>query len=425
MMDYPSYSFRPGALARERRYWIEGSSLYWSDGRRQLKLELSEVTRASLRRKKMGGRSALDKKMMWVLRLYSRSSGAIEISPDHFSRLGSRDDRTSQYLPFVNLLIARLKSVNPELQITAQDHVTLRVTRNVRRQIVRLLGYAIVWIAELPRLVGCDHATSIASRALRALGPKLRPHRIMLANLKIAFPNEPQARIAEIADRAWDNLGRVVAEYPYLDKLWDYSPENGDKRRIIVTPLSLERIAEMRSSSRPVLLFGAHLANWELLGVGLAAFGIKSALLYRRPDFGAAARMLENMRDRCMGEMIPVGKGAASRIRRAIGEGTNIGMLVDQHFAGGIDVSFFGRNCKINPTLGRLARLYNSQIFGARVIRRGGERFEIEVTEMFDPPRDLEGRVDIAATMQTITAIIEGWVREHPEQWLWMHRRWR
>jgi KDO2-lipid IV(A) lauroyltransferase len=123
--------------------------------------------------------------------------------------------------------------------------------------------------------------------------------------------------------------------------------------------------------------------------------------------------------------MIPVGKGTASRLRRAIGEGTNIGMLVDEHFVGGVDVSFFGRSCKINPTLGRLARLYNSKMFGARVIRRGGERFEIEATQLFDPPRDLEGRVDVAATMQTITTIIEGWVRENPGQWRWMHRRWR
>jgi KDO2-lipid IV(A) lauroyltransferase len=52
-------------------------------------------------------------------------------------------------------------------------------------------------------------------------------------------------------------------------------------------------------------------------------------------------------------------------------------------------------------------------------------RFRGELTEPIEVPRDAEGRVDVAATMQVVTSIIEGWVREHPEQWLWLHRRWR
>ena len=54
-----------------------------------------------------------------------------------------------------------------------------------------------------------------------------------------------------------------------------------------------------------------------------------------------------------------------------------------------------------------------------------GNHFWSEVTEPLDLPRDAQGEVDIQGTMQMITTIIEGWVREHPEQWLWLHRRWR
>jgi Kdo2-lipid IVA lauroyltransferase/acyltransferase len=104
----------------------------------------------------------------------------------------------------------------------------------------------------------------------------------------------------------------------------------------------------------------------------------------------------------------------------------HVGMLVDQHFTKGVDVTFFGRPCKANPLIALLARQIECPIHGMRVVRLpDGNSFWGEMTDPIDPPRDAEGRIDIDGTMQAITTVIEGWVREHPEQWLWLHRRWR
>ena len=101
-------------------------------------------------------------------------------------------------------------------------------------------------------------------------------------------------------------------------------------------------------------------------------------------------------------------------------------MLVDQHYVRGVDVTFFGRTCKANPLLAQLARLVDCPIHGARMVRLPDrDRFRIDLTEAIAPARDTEGRVDVAGTMQIVTSVVEGWVREHPEQWLWLHRRWR
>jgi KDO2-lipid IV(A) lauroyltransferase len=59
------------------------------------------------------------------------------------------------------------------------------------------------------------------------------------------------------------------------------------------------------------------------------------------------------------------------------------------------------------------------------VIRLPGHRFRADLTEAVEPVRDADGRVDIAGTMQAVTNVVEGWIREYPEQWLWLHRRWR
>jgi Kdo2-lipid IVA lauroyltransferase/acyltransferase len=100
-------------------------------------------------------------------------------------------------------------------------------------------------------------------------------------------------------------------------------------------------------------------------------------------------------------------------------------MLVDQHVADGIDVVFFSRKCKVNPALAWFARRFDCPIYGSRAIRLPDHRFQLELTEALCPPRDQDGKIDVSGTMQMITTIIEGWVREYPEQWLWMHRRWR
>jgi Kdo2-lipid IVA lauroyltransferase/acyltransferase len=100
--------------------------------------------------------------------------------------------------------------------------------------------------------------------------------------------------------------------------------------------------------------------------------------------------------------------------------------LADQYMVKGVDVQFFGRPCKANPLIAQLARHVECPIHGTRIIRRENRnRFFIEMTEAIEPTRDAEGLIDVQGTMQVITTVIEGWVREHPEQWLWLHRRWR
>jgi KDO2-lipid IV(A) lauroyltransferase len=123
--------------------------------------------------------------------------------------------------------------------------------------------------------------------------------------------------------------------------------------------------------------------------------------------------------------LVPSGLDAPLKLAQALERGLHVGMLADQYNVQGVDVMFFGRRTRANPLIARLARHFDCPIHGVRVIRLPGRRFTGEITEAIAPVRDAEGGVDVAATMQVITAVIEGWVREHPEQWLWLHRRWR
>ena len=87
---------------------------------------------------------------------------------------------------------------------------------------------------------------------------------------------------------------------------------------------------------------------------------------------------------------------------------------------------FFGRWAKANPLIAQLARHTECPIRGVRIVRMpDGNSFRGELTDEIDVVRDVDGKIDVKATTQAITGIVESWVREHPEQWLWLHRRWR
>ena len=126
-----------------------------------------------------------------------------------------------------------------------------------------------------------------------------------------------------------------------------------------------------------------------------------------------------------MGEMINTSLDAPVKIAHALERGAHVGMLVDQYYVRGVEVTFFGRRTNANPLLARLARHFDCPIYGTRVVRLPGHRLRPELSEEIKPARDADGKIDIAGTMQIVTSVIEGWVREYPEQWLWLHRRWR
>jgi Kdo2-lipid IVA lauroyltransferase/acyltransferase len=149
-------------------------------------------------------------------------------------------------------------------------------------------------------------------------------------------------------------------------------------------------------------------------------------VLYRRPNIRAVSDAVVKIRANAMGKLIPTGLDAPVRLLRELEAGRPVAMLVDQFYYKGVDVIFFGRRAKANPLIAQLARHVECPIRGVRMIRQPDRnRFVMDLTEPIVPARDAQGRIDIAGTMQVITTVIEGWVREHPDQWLWVHRRWR
>jgi len=267
---------------------------------------------------------------------------------------------------------------------------------------------------------------NFAGAFMRKVGPLFKEHRLGREQLRAAFPEKSDAEIEAILAGVWDNLGRIAIEFAHLDEFCVEGFGRQTPDVITYPPESQARYEAITKSGKPTIGFAAHLANWELPGVGAKLIGVKSAVLYRRPNIDAIDDVIIRLREPLMGELIPTGLDAPVRLARLLEAGIHVGMLADQHYTRGVEVTFFGRKCLANPLIAMLARLTELPIFGMRVVRKeDGNSFWGEIFGPVEPARDANGRIEIKGTMQAITSVVEGWVRQYPEQWLWLHRRWR
>jgi KDO2-lipid IV(A) lauroyltransferase len=268
----------------------------------------------------------------------------------------------------------------------------------------------------LVRMLGPDRGPAVIGRGARLVAPLFGESRTGRANLAAVFPEKSEAERRAILDAAWENFVRTTSEMAVIRAI----AEDDSRFEII----GLDVFRRMAADDRPGVLFTAHLGNWELLSALASRFGAPLTALYRAPSNPYVAEKILSQRGSAMGPLVANGRHAAQQLASSMKAGGHIGLLVDQRPGGGVPVTFLGRPAKANPLAAQMARLFDCPLAGGRCIRLPDGRFRVEIVSL-EPARDQEGRIDVDETTRLVNAVVEGWVRDHPEQWLWMHDRWR
>jgi len=266
-------------------------------------------------------------------------------------------------------------------------------------------------------LLPIDWASALGGAVARCIGPLLGISKRARINLRRAFPELPEAEIERIVVAMWSNLGRVAAEYPHLREIRVFAP--GGR----VETHGIEHIDRAVATGRRMIIFSGHIANWEIAALAAVQYGITVTQIYRAPNNPLVDRLIARCRgDR--GEYIPKGAVGARRAFAALYRGEHLTMLADQKLNEGIPVPFFGRPAMTATALALLALRFDCDVLPARVERLRGARFRLTVFPPLPLPRTGDQAADVAALTAAVTATLESWIRERPEEWLWVHRRW-
>lgn len=268
------------------------------------------------------------------------------------------------------------------------------------------------------RVIGLSAASRLGGFLGRNILSWLPPDRVARANLKRAFPEKSQAERDAIRRTMWDNLGRVVGEYPHLDK---FTPKGDDPRITYGLPTGT---TTDDLKGRPLMFLSAHLANWEMMPILAQQLGIDAATVVRPPNNPYVANWVARQR-RINGPETLIAKHNAVRAMLAQLRGNRaLCMLVDQKLREGIAVPFFGHDAMTTPAPAAMALKTGARICIAANRRLAGARFHVTVSPLLDfTPGDNEAE-DTKRLTAAITAAIEKIVRDDPGQWLWIHNRW-
>jgi KDO2-lipid IV(A) lauroyltransferase len=281
----------------------------------------------------------------------------------------------------------------------------------------RLEGWGAALCFGVFGLLPLDWASAIGGAMARAIGPRLGISKRARLNIGRALPGLSEAEIAEIIAGMWDNLGRVTAEYPHLHEIRVFEP--GGR----VETHGFEHMDRAVAAGRRMIIFSGHIANWEIGMLAAVQYGAEVAQIYRAANNPLIDRMIIRFRS-IGGELIPKGTVAARRAIAVLRRGAHLTMLADQKMNDGIPVPFFGRPAMTTSALAVLALRFDCDVLPARVERLGRARFRLTVFPPLTLPRSGNHHADVATLMAQVNQILEDWIRDRPEQWFWLHRRW-
>ncbi|MBI2434743.1 MAG: hypothetical protein HYV26_17950 [Candidatus Hydrogenedentes bacterium] len=287
--------------------------------------------------------------------------------------------------------------------------------RNPLRQAL-VSAVAVVFFAIFRRLPlpVARRAGRLFGRVSLALLPRL--HRVGRQNLDLAYGDRlSDAEKRRILRGAAENMAIVAAEFPHLPRL--ASEDIGKFAQ-------LEGV-ELIDLKRGLLLIGAHLANWEWMGAILVRHGIRTAVVVRPLDAPRLNTMVDATRRAC--GVHTIGKDDAGvEMVRLLKEGWLVGVLIDQSPRdNAVPAKFLGADCWATIAPVMIAVRAKVPVHPVSIVREADGTYTLRMLPALELARTGDLRRDLIENTQRCQSAIEATVREHPELWLWFHRRWK
>ena len=280
----------------------------------------------------------------------------------------------------------------------------------------KLEYYLVIGLLFFMKLIPISLSSYIFSRIFYFLGRFSKANKVLKNNLKLIYKDKlTYHKLKNIEKGVWYNLGANFAEFPFINKF----TEQQKQERIKI--FGLENISEYRKNKVPFLVVGGHFGNWELMTYIGANFLHHTVIFYRAAKNPYINQLIKKIRALDNITFVASNKENRMGILRAIKNKHNLGMLIDQKICEGIKVPFCGEPAFTTDVMAKLALEYQYPIVPIRVLREEHARFNIRIY----PPIPISEHDTIESLTIKANKVLEEWVYENPEQWFWVHNRWK
>lgn len=276
------------------------------------------------------------------------------------------------------------------------------------------LRAAVAAAGALPERAREPFVRALATAAYRGLGIR---RDVAEGNLRLAFPDADEAWIRATARACYAHLAREMLASARLASM---TPEEVRERTSVS---GLEELRAALAGGGGVVLFAGHFGNWEMAGAALAAHGVPLVVVMQRQRNLLVDRMINEWRSHAGVAVIERSRAARQGIR-TLRQGKVLGFVADQDARrAGVFVPFFGRPASTHRGPAILALRSGAPVF-MLVAARTGDRYEVGL-EPVEVSREGETDEVVQRITAAATARLEAAIRQHPEQYLWLHKRWK
>jgi Kdo2-lipid IVA lauroyltransferase/acyltransferase len=302
--------------------------------------------------------------------------------------------------------------------VTAQSYPGINTTACFHHRVEYWVARALLaCLGRMPHRVARGVCAVLAALGY-GLWPRLR--RVGLRNLELAYPGWSRHRRRQVLFASFQNLGHMLADFAHFPR-WNRA---NIERRIVYD--GYETFARAKDQDRGLLFLTAHFGNWELGSFAHAVYGHPVTFVARKLDNPLIDCLIDRYRSLAGGHSIDKNDFARQTLR-ALRQGESVGVLIDQNMMAseGVFVDFFGHPACTTTSLARIARKTGAPIILGLVIwdsQLGKYRLRFDAVDWLhrDDPEE-----EIALNTAHFTRLLERYIRQYPDQWLWMHRRWK
>lgn len=280
---------------------------------------------------------------------------------------------------------------------------------------MRLLGWL---LARIPRR-WLDAFGAALGGLVWALGIR---RRVVMENLRLAFPEKGEGERREIAQRTYKNLGQMIPDFLRVPSL----PKE-DLERIFVYD-GWERFEQARDRGRGIIACTGHFGNFDLLAAAHTLRGVPITMISRQMGKSGANDLWRRARLRAGVEDLVVRRGETLKAAtRSLKAGRVLGYVIDQNQSRdhAIFPTFFGVPAATATTPAILARRTGAAVLFVLSVPVGDGRHRVIMEGPLEMPDTGDRERDVLLFMQDLNDRLERWVRLHPDRWYWLHRRWK
>ena len=260
------------------------------------------------------------------------------------------------------------------------------------------------------RSLPIESSSKVGATILGFISKFIKENNTAAQNMKMCLPHLTKNQRNKILFNTWEHFGSVIGEIPHWHKM--------SKKEFF------ERVAIKDKKNIPfskAIIVSGHIGNWELISRIAKEYGIKLNLVYRPSNNPYANYLINKIRESYNIALIPKGSMGVKKIIKALNNNEIVGIMVDQKMDNGISIPFFDKHAMTTALPANIALKYKIPIIATSIIKTGASRYAAS----FHKPLKIHEDDTKYTITKRINLILEGWIRNHPEQWFWFHNRWK